>query len=112
MTPAYRNQLVENAIREMGARYVFPDIAVKVAVALGDKLGAHAYGSIDDPALFAERLTADLRDVTHDLHVRVRYSAEPLPAPGPDDETSSPEVRAKAYAQRIAVLEQPSPQAN
>lgn len=91
MTPALRTQVVENAIREMSTRYVFPDIAMKVAVALGDKLRAKAYDGIDDPVLFAERLTADLRDVTHDLHVRVRYSAEPLPPPGADDETPSPE---------------------
>jgi len=101
MTPALRTQVVENAIREMSARYVFPDIAMKVAVALGDKLRAKAYDGLDDPVLFAERLTVDLRDVTHDLHVRVRYSAEPLPPPGADDETPSPEQVA-AYRRESA----------
>ena len=97
MTPAMRTQVVENAIREMTARYVFPEAAAKVAEALGAKLRAHVYDGLDDPVLFAAHLTADLREVTHDLHVRVRYSVKALPPPGPDDDTPSPE---RAAAER------------
>lgn len=94
MDAAACTAVVKAAIREISARYVFPDVAATAATMLGDKLDAHAYDGIGDPARFAQQLTDDLRAVTRDLHIRVRYSASPLPPPGADDATPSPEQSA------------------
>jgi peptidase S41-like protein len=91
MDAATRTTVVDAAIRELNARYVFADVGAKASTMLGDNLRAHAYDDIDDPERFAGRLTADLRAVTRDLQIRVRYSAPPLPPRGADDATPSPE---------------------
>ena len=73
-----RGEVIEHLIDEMNRRYVFPDVAQRVASALrGD--GAKAFDGVTDGREFAERLTRSLQDVTHDKHVRVRYSAAPVP---------------------------------
>lgn len=77
--PAARQQVVESAIRELNTRYVFPEVAKRVEAALSQNLNAKAYGGIDDPSKFAERLTEDIQAVTRDKHIRVRYSEKPLP---------------------------------
>lgn len=94
MDAATRTTVVEAAIRELNARYVFPDVATKASAMLGESLRTHAYDGIDDPERFAGRLTADLRAATRDLHIRVRYSAQPLPPRGVDDATPSPKQAA------------------
>jgi len=73
-----RREVIEHLIQEMNQRYVFPDVAQRVASALrGD--GAKAFDGVTDGREFAERLTQSLQDVTHDKHVRVRYSEAPVP---------------------------------
>ncbi|MEO8849956.1 MAG: S41 family peptidase [Casimicrobiaceae bacterium] len=94
MDATSRTAIVNAAMRALDTGYVFPDVARRASALLAANLRAHAYDGIDDPVAFAERLTADLNGATHDLHVRVRYSVEPLPPPGADDDTPSPEQAA------------------
>ena len=73
-----RRDVIEHLIDEMNRRYVFPEVARRVAAALrGD--GAKAFDGVTDGREFAERLTRSLQEVTHDKHVRVRYSDAPVP---------------------------------
>lgn len=72
---SHRNtvQAVSELIR---ARYVFPDVAERVASHLQQQLNSGAYNS-SDPTAFSTRITEDLRRASGDLHLRVRYTEEP-----------------------------------
>ncbi len=58
-----REAVVEN--------YVFPDVAERCAARLEERLGSGGYGGLDAIGL-AQAITADLRDVSNDLHFSVR----------------------------------------
>jgi C-terminal processing protease CtpA/Prc len=72
--------------------YIFPDVGSEVAKTLRDHLGRGRYSDIESPIQLAERLTADIREVTHDVHVRVAYGS-------PDD--VAPPHRATAYSELV-----------
>ena len=76
---ATRKEVVESAIRQMNERYVFPDVAKKTEAALYRNLQDKRYDDLDDASRFAAKLTEDLQAVSTDKHIRVRYSATPLP---------------------------------
>lgn len=76
---ATRKEVVEGAIRQMNERYVFPDVAKKTEAALYRNLQDKRYDDLDDAGRFAAKLTEDLQAVSKDKHIRVRYSATPLP---------------------------------
>ena len=52
-------------------RYVFPDVGAKAAAEITANLQAGRYDGYLSWAEFAERLTGDLSNVTHDKHLRV-----------------------------------------
>lgn len=55
--------------------YVFPDKGVQAADALEKALGENAYAGMTDPSKFAARLTAQLRAITKDSHMRVIFGS-------------------------------------
>jgi C-terminal processing protease CtpA/Prc len=63
----------------MKQRYVFPEVAQKVEQALQRQWRDKAFDGVNDSVGFAEQLTASLQELTHDKHVRVRFSVQPLP---------------------------------
>src|SRR4051812_27969683 len=78
----------ETVVEKVGAllteNYVFPDRAATAKAKIASALAAGDYDDITDPKSFAQRLTADLRSVTHDKHVEVRAAsggAAPAGAP-------------------------------
>lgn len=76
---AARKEVVENLIKRLNDAYVFPDTAAKMEQAIRAASARGEYEQITSAEQFAERLTADLRAVSHDKHLGVRYSAKPLP---------------------------------
>ena len=64
-------------------RYIFPDRALAAKAKIDAALAAGAYDPVDDPRVFAERLTEDLQSVTHDKHMRVTAMGGPPPAGPP-----------------------------
>jgi hypothetical protein len=103
--PVSRQQVVEAAARELNARYVFPDVAKRVETTLSQNIKNKAYDGIDDAIKFAERLTEDIQAVTHDKHIRVRYSEKPIPErvrgePSAEDQA---EFRRQAAARNFGV---------
>ena len=76
---ATRRQILDAAILEMKQSYVFPEVARKVETELQRQWKAAVFDGIVDGDAFADRLTAELRAVTKDKHIRVRYSDTPLP---------------------------------
>ncbi|MBI1403814.1 MAG: peptidase [Porphyrobacter sp.] len=79
---AARTQVIDGIIERMRETYVFPDIAAAAEESLRAAQRRGDYAAISDPAAFADRLTADLRAVTHDKHLGVAYSEKPLPPLG------------------------------
>jgi hypothetical protein len=78
---AMRRVVIDGVVRELNARYVFPDIARQVEAALRAPGEAAAYEGLDDGAAFAEKLTSRLQALTRDKHIRVRFSAQPVADP-------------------------------
>jgi len=58
------------ALRE---EYVFPDVAKKMDALIRKNFMDGKYTRVTDPAAFAEKLADDLRSVSHDRHLQVRY---------------------------------------
>jgi retinol-binding protein 3 len=79
LTPAMRAEVVKALAGGLRSQYVFADRGDEAARRIESRLAAHAYDAIREPAAFAQALTADLRAVTHDLHlgVRLRPPADP-----------------------------------
>jgi hypothetical protein len=76
---AERKRLVNAVIDNLKKHYVDPEVARKTA----DALLAHEKNGDDDEVTdggaFADLLTKQIREVSHDMHLEVVYSQEPLP---------------------------------
>ena len=68
---AKRREVVAGAGRLLTERYVFADKGDACATLLQERLDAGAYDAIDDASAFAQALTRDLQNLTHDKHLRV-----------------------------------------
>jgi hypothetical protein len=78
LAAAERKRIVDAAVANLKAHYVDRDVAVQMA----DALLAHEQRGDDDGVLgnaFADLLTAQMRDVSHDMHLEMVYSEPPLP---------------------------------
>ncbi len=91
---AGRGEIVTALARQLDDFYVYPEVAAAMGQSLRAKLQAGGYDSIDDPRAFADALTADLRAVSHDKHLRVVSGDNPRPmtppsaAPTPEQEAA------------------------
>ena len=78
-----RPAVVEAAAKMLRERYVFPDVGDQAARAIESALRGGAYDGLDQPGIFAQRLTEDLRAVARDKHLRVTAPGVPAAAPPP-----------------------------
>ena len=69
-------QLIDSVTVILHSSYVFPEVAIKMNSFLKSKLQKKEYDKIEDPQEFAETLTADLRSISKDLHLRVNFDPE------------------------------------
>ena len=76
---AVRQQVIDKAIAVLRKSYVFPDVAAKLETLLKDRVRAGAYDKMTSANAFADQLTKDLQSVSHDKHMRMRYSAKVVP---------------------------------
>src|SRR5215212_4686593 len=76
---AARKEVIENLLRRLNDAYVFPDAAAQMERAVRERLAKGEYDKLTSAKQFAEKLTADLREVSRDKHLRVRYSSQPIP---------------------------------
>jgi C-terminal processing protease CtpA/Prc len=72
-----RAAVIDTLIKQLNDYYVFPEVAAKVETILRAKQQRGGYDSITDAEIFANVLTADLRDAGRDKHLRVRSSETP-----------------------------------
>jgi peptidase S41-like protein len=86
---AERQRVIDGAIANLTMYYIYPEVAQKMA----DALLAHENSGDDDAAtdgeVFADLLSRQMRDVSHDRYVMMVYSTvtepENPPAPTPED---------------------------
>jgi hypothetical protein len=86
-----RAGVVDGLIKLLNENYVFPDVALKMEKALRDHRDKKDYDSITSGASFAETLTSHLQEISHDKHLRVRYSSRALPPESANHEPSPEE---------------------
>jgi retinol-binding protein 3 len=88
---AARAKVIDEISAKLAEFYVYPEGAARMS----DAIKAHEkngdYKSIDSGAEFAKRLTDDLRAVSHDKHLGVRFHAFKSPAGGNEHKGPSPE---------------------
>lgn len=77
LTPDQLRSTVEGAADAVDQHYVFPDVGKRMAGALREALSAGKYDRLTDARELADRLTADLRAICQDKHLRVAVGAMP-----------------------------------
>jgi hypothetical protein len=74
---ARRRAVIDGIAKELEAHYIFPDVANRMIAAVREHLAHGDYDKITQGDEFAEALTKDLRDVSHDLHLGVMFGHPP-----------------------------------
>lgn len=87
-TPAFdpeRQRVLDAVIAKMEQHYFDPAVAHQTADALiaAERRGDDVAAATDEE--FAALLTSQMRDVSHDLHLQVMYSATPPPQSSPEE---------------------------
>jgi hypothetical protein len=77
---AKRRLLIDGIARELQAHYVFPEKAQDMIVALREHVARGDYDKITRSQSFADTITTDLREVSHDLHLRFEFGRRPARA--------------------------------
>ncbi len=94
-----KKAVVEAAATVLQKQYVFPDTAQKMASLIRRNLKTGKYAVIDDPRAFAARLTEDLRSISRDRHLGVRFAPErilEIRTPDPAKKKAAEEFQKKA----------------
>ncbi|HEY0170539.1 MAG TPA: S41 family peptidase [Pyrinomonadaceae bacterium] len=76
---AARKEVIENLIKRLNESYIFADAAARMEQAVRARAAKGEYDQINSAKKFAEKLTADVQEVSRDKHLRVSYSARPIP---------------------------------
>ncbi len=74
-----RAAIIDDISAALNETYVFPETAKKMEERMKSQLKSGAYDRLGTMDVFAEKLTADLRSVSHDLHLGVIWDPEPRP---------------------------------
>ena len=88
---ATRTQVIDGILKRLNDSYVFPDVAKKMEQSIRERVNKKEYDQITSAKEFATKLTNDLQDVSHDKHLRVRYSNQAIPERGPRREPTAEE---------------------
>ena len=99
---ATRAGVIDALLRELNEAYVFPDTARKMESDIKARIAAKEYEKITSARAFADKITADLQSVSKDKHLRVRYSAQPIPIRKEKNEpTAAEKEQSEWYSRRI-----------
>ncbi len=109
---AERTRVIDGVARNLKESYVYPDLAQKMEEAIRANQKRGDYDAVTDPDAFANRLTKDLRGVSHDKHLGVNFSPVKLPEdmgkPSPEQETEFHKMleRTNCEFQKVEILAQ------
>jgi len=79
ISPAFRDSAVQDVLRTLTENYVFPETAERAKTYVLQQKASGAYNRMQTGDDIARQLTADIRHITHDLHINVGYSPEIVP---------------------------------
>lgn len=71
-------EVIDSVTQALNEIYVFPDVAKKMEKHLRKQYKKKAYKDITSLNEFAQKLTEDLREISHDRHLWVRFAADEL----------------------------------
>lgn len=92
---AERLRVLDAIYKNLADFYVYPDIAKKMDENLRSHQQRGDYNAITNGGVFADRLTTDMRVVSHDRHLGVAYNPFKTPAPPADQHGPSAEERTR-----------------
>ena len=84
VTPSERSLVIEGVIARLNENYVFPETAKKMETALRARVAKGEYSSITSAKALADKLTADLREVSRDKHLHMVYDQNGVPERAPE----------------------------
>ena len=93
ITTERRIKIIDAVVKKLNDSYVFPETAKKMEDSVRARVKAGEYEKITNGQAFAESLTRHLQEISRDKHLRVRFSAEPLPDHRPATKLPSAEER-------------------
>ena len=96
---ATRSRVIDSAATKLDEYYVFPDVAKRMGDSMRARRARGAYDSETNGISFALRLHNELREISHDKHLSVRYSMRALPPQPATPTPPTPEDRARMRAQ-------------
>ena len=91
---ATRSAVIEDALKKLNDYYVFPETAKKMEQAVRDRVARKEYEQITSAKTLATTLQSHLQEVSRDKHLRIMYSARPMP-PERERRQPSPEEEAR-----------------
>ena len=77
---AERHRVIEAAVADLTSYYVDPDVAQKMAAVVRAHEKSGDDDAVTDPEAFANLITRQMRDVSHDMHLRLEYIQDSSPA--------------------------------
>src|SRR6478736_2697109 len=96
-----RARVIQGVLRRLREGYVYPDMVTGMEHAIQGRSLRGEYDTIVSPSALAERLTQDLRSVTHDRHLHVVYDKSGVRDEGPGGEPSpADQSQRMIYARR------------
>jgi retinol-binding protein 3 len=100
---ATRAAIIEDLLRLLKEKYVFLDVAGRIEEDVRERQGNGEYDDITDRAVFADTLTNNLQEVSHDEHLEVTpKSIDEAGPPGPPPATSEEDPSGFLYrAERL-----------
>jgi len=99
VTKEQKSEAIDSVIKLMNERYIFPETAKQIELHLREQQTKKAYDTISSAEDFAAKLTADVRSICKDKHVKIRYSAEPLAINRSNSFMQISEEERKGYAE-------------
>ena len=96
LTKERRAATIDAVLRLLKDKYAYPEIALQMEAAIRERQKRGEYDSIADGNRLAEKLTADLRAVFDDRHLRMSFSAKSIPAQSSRAGAPTPEEIAAA----------------
>jgi retinol-binding protein 3 len=92
---AEKTRVINGVIAKLNADYVSSDLAKQMEDAIRTRQKKGQFAPVTDGFTFAAMLTTDLRDVSHDKHLRVNFSPTPLPEQNRDAAPSPQQLAAE-----------------
>jgi hypothetical protein len=90
---ATRTKVIEGVLARLQASYVFPEKAAEMSRAVRARLARGEYDGLALDEALADSLTAHLRAVSRDKHLRVVFLSEPVQEAAPQAEPSEEVLR-------------------